>query len=74
MALYYSERLESILVLGMDRRSILMIRVKINSKSELVDDREGKSALYCCNFLLWRQAIVESCNMWSYGLDLRSIK
>ena len=24
-----------------------MIRVKMNLKSELVEDREGKSALYC---------------------------
>ena len=46
-----------------------MVRVKVKSKSELVEDREGKSVLYgvicCCD---------ESCNMWSYGLDLRSIK
>ena len=30
----------------------MMIRVKVNSKSELVEDREGKSALYgviCCS-------------------------
>ena len=47
-----SERLESIRVLGTDRRSALMIRVNANSKSELVEDREGKSALYRCNFLL----------------------
>ena len=33
--------------LGMDRKSEMMIRVKVNSKSELVEDREGKSALYC---------------------------
>ena len=38
-ALYYLERLESIGVMRMDRRSILMTRVKVNSKSELVDDR-----------------------------------
>ena len=30
-----------------DRRSVLMIRVKVNSKSKLVEDREGKFALYC---------------------------
>ena len=52
-----------------------MIRVKVNSKSELVEDREGKSVLFgvicCCGD---RLIIVESCNMWSYGLDLRSIK
>ena len=28
-----------------------MIRVKVNSKSELVEDREAKYALYFCN--LW---------------------
>ena len=27
-----------------------------------------------CNLLLWRQVIVESCSMWSYGSDLRSIR
>ena len=46
-ALPYSERLESIRVLGTDRRSVLMIGVKVSSKSELVEDREGKFALYC---------------------------
>ena len=51
-ALHYSERLESIRVLRTNKRSALMIRVKGNSKSELCDDREGKSALYCCNLLL----------------------
>ena len=32
--------------------SVMMIRVKVNSKSELVEDREGESALYgviCCS-------------------------
>ena len=50
-ALDYPKRLKSIRVLGTDRRSVLMIRIKVNSKSELVEDREGKSALYrviCC--------------------------
>ena len=70
-ALHYSERLESIRVLEMNRRSVLMIRVKVNSKSEFVEDREGKFALYLCNLLWWRHVNVESCNMWSYGLDLR---
>ena len=50
----------------------MMIRVKVNSKSELVENREGKSAIYgvicCCD------DIVESCYVWSYGLDLRSIR
>ena len=45
-ALHYPKRSESIRVLGTDRRSVLMIRVKVNSKSELVEDREGKLALY----------------------------
>ena len=34
-----------------DRKSEMMIRVKVKSKSELVEDREGKLALYgviCC--------------------------
>ena len=42
-ALSYSERLKPIRVLGTDRRSILIIRVKVNSKSELVEDIERKS-------------------------------
>ena len=47
---------------GADRRFVLMIRAKINSKSELVEDRKGKSALYgviCCydNRLLPRAVI-----------------
>ena len=44
-ALHYPKRSESICVFGTDRKSVLMTRVKINSKSELVEDREGKSAL-----------------------------
>ena len=40
-ALYYLKRSELIRVLGTDRRSVMMIRVKVNSKSELVEDREG---------------------------------
>ena len=46
-ALHYPKRLESIRVLGTDRKSVMMIRVKVNSKSELVEDKEGKLALYC---------------------------
>ena len=41
-ALHSSERLESTRVLGMDRRSALMIRVKVNSKSELVEKGKEK--------------------------------
>ena len=51
-ALYYPERLESMSVFRKDRRSVLMIRVKVNTKSQLVENREGKSALYSCNLLL----------------------
>ena len=39
-----------------------MIRVKVNSKSELVEDRDGKSALYgvicCCNDRLLSRAVI----------------
>ena len=38
-----------------------MIRVNVNSKSELVEDREGKSALYrvicCCDGSLLSRAV-----------------
>ena len=47
--------------LGTDRRSVMMIRVKVNSKSELVEDREEKSALYrvicCCDDRLLSRAV-----------------
>ena len=60
--LHYPQRLESIRVLGMDRKSVMMIRVKVNSKSELVEDREGKSALYgvicCCDDRLLSRAVI----------------
>ena len=35
-ALHYLKRSESIRVLGTDRKSVMMIRVKIKSKSKLV--------------------------------------
>ena len=39
-----------------------MIRVKVNSKSELVEDREGKFALYhvicCCDDMLLSRAVI----------------
>ena len=42
----------------------MMIRVKGNSKSELVENREGKSALYgvicCCDDRLLSRAVI--CN------------
>ena len=48
--------------LGTDRRSLIMIRVKVNSKSGLVEDREGKSALYgvicCCDERLLSRAVI----------------
>ena len=51
----------------------MIISVEVNSKSELVEDRERKSALYgaicCCDDRLLSKAV-----MWSYGLDLRSIR
>ena len=59
---YYPKRSESIRVLGTNRRSIIIIRVKANSKSELVEDREEKSALYgvicCCNDRLLSRAVM----------------
>ena len=40
----------------------MMIRVKVNSKSELVENREGKSALYgvicCCGDKLLSRAVI----------------
>ena len=64
-AFHYSARIELIRVLGTDRRSLLMIRVKVNSKSELVEDREGKSALYrlicSCDDRLLSRAVICGC-------------
>ena len=61
-ALYYPKRSESIRVLATNRRSVMMIRVKVNSKSELVQDREGRSALYgvicCCGDRLLSRAVI----------------
>ena len=60
-ALHYSERLASIHVWRMDRRFVLTIRVKVNSKSELVEGRKGKSVLYsvicCCDDRLLSRAV-----------------
>ena len=44
-ALHYPKRSKSIRVLRTDRRSVIMVGVKVNSKSELVENREGKSTL-----------------------------
>ena len=45
-----------------DRKSVMMIRVKVKSKSELVEDREKKSALYgvicCCDDRLLSRAVI----------------
>ena len=61
-ALYYPKRSESIRVLGTDRKPVMMIKVKVNSKSELVGDREGKSVLYgvicCCDDRLLSRAVI----------------
>ena len=60
--LHYPKRSESIRVLGTNRRSAMMIRVKVNSKSELVENREGKSTLYgvicCCDDRLLSRAVI----------------
>ena len=60
LALHYPERSESIRVLGTNRKSVIMVRVKVNSKSELVENGEGKSALYgvifCCDDGLFSRA------------------
>ena len=49
-------------VFGTDRKSVMMIRFKVNSKSELVEDREEKSALYgvicCCDDRLLSRAVI----------------
>ena len=61
-ALYYPNRSESIRVLGTDRKSVIIIRVKVNSKLELVEDRERKSALYgvicCCEDRLLSRTVI----------------
>ena len=45
-----------------DGQKVMMIRVKVESKSELVEDREGKSALYgvicCCDDRLLSRAVI----------------
>ena len=60
--LHYPKRSESIRVLGTNRKSVMVIRVKVNSKSELVEDREGTSALCgvicCCDDRLLLRAVI----------------
>ena len=45
-----------------DGQKVMMIRVKANSKSELVENREGKSTLYgvicCCDDRLLSRAVI----------------
>ena len=47
-----------------DGQKVVMIRVKVNSKSELVKNREGKSTLdgviCCCDDMLLSRAVI--CN------------
>ena len=47
---------------GTDRKSQMMNRVKVKSKSELVEDREKKSAPYsvicCCDNRLISRAVI----------------
>ena len=61
-ALHYPKRSESIRVLRTDRRSVIMITIKVNSKSELVKNKEGKSTLYgaicCCGDRLLSRAVI----------------
>ena len=58
----FRKRSESIRVLGTNRRFEMMLRVKVKSKSELVENREGKSALYgvicCCGDRLLSRAVI----------------
>ena len=51
-ALHYPKRSESIRVLGTDRRSVMIIKVKVNSKSKLVENRDKKISAMRCNLLL----------------------
>ena len=45
-----------------NEQKVMIIRVKVNSKSELVEDREGKSTLYgvicCCDDRLLSRAVI----------------
>ena len=67
-ALHYLKRLGSICVFETDRRSALMISVKVDAKSELVEDREEKSALhrcsFCCDCRLLSRAIICIHTVW----------
>ena len=60
--LHYPKRSESIRVLVTKIKYVIIIRVKVNSKSELVENRERKSALYgvicCCDDRLLSRAVI----------------
>ena len=57
-----SKKIRVYTYLGTDRKYVMMIRVKVKSKSELVEDREEKSALYgvicCCDDRLLSRAVI----------------
>ena len=62
-SLHYPKRSESTRVLGTDRKFVTMSRVKVNSISELVGNREEKSALFgviccCCDDRLLSRAVI----------------
>ena len=61
-ALHYRKRSESIRVLRTDKKSVMMIRAKVNSESELVENKEGRSELYgvicCCDDSLLSRAVI----------------
>ena len=61
-ALHYPKRSESIRVLGTDKKSVIMVRVKVSSKSELFEDGEGKSSLFdvicCCGKMLLSRVVI----------------
>ena len=45
-----------------EQKSVIMVGVKVDSRSELVEDREGKLALYgvicCCDDRLLSRAVI----------------
>ena len=59
---HFTIQKDSIRVLRTDRRFVIMIRVKVNSKSELVKNEERKSTLYgvicCCDDRLLSRAVI----------------
>ena len=52
-ALHYpkKDRSQYVFFGGRIEKSVMMIKVKVNSKSELVEDREGKISAIRCNLL-----------------------